>query len=81
MSVLKTFIASIFLLCSVVFFISCDNSDEYVEDKEYKGAFEELDEYGNIHRERRLDVVKEIIKTNEDDPRRMEVDRDMLGID
>jgi len=83
MNKLKSILVSFLLLSSFMFIYSCDigpDNDEIAEE-EYKGAFEELEKDGNIQKSRRISVVREIIKTSQDDPDRMEVDREKLGID
>ena len=85
MNKLKSILGSLVLLFSFACLYSCDNESdetEIVEEVEYKGAFEELERNeGKIHKNRRIGVVREIIKANQDDPGRMEVDRDKLGIE
>ena len=79
---LKAALSAAVFIFSLCFLVSCDtSSEEYEEEESYIGAFEEIEKDGNIRRERRLSVVKEIIKTSKDDPNRMEIDTEKLGIE
>ena len=80
----KSIAASLLLLSSFMFLYSCNSGQDDVEivEEEYEGAFEELEkDGGNIKKNRRINVVREIIKASQDDPDRMEVDREKLGIE
>ena len=85
MNKLKSLLGSLVLLSCFMFLYSCDSgSDDFevAEEEEYEGAFEELEKSGGeIKKNRRISVVREIIKANQDDPNRMEVDREKLGIE
>ncbi|MGI9533330.1 MAG: hypothetical protein ACR2NW_00120 [Thermodesulfobacteriota bacterium] len=82
---LKSILVSLVLLSCFMFLYSCDNESddiETVDEYEYQGAFEEIEQSdGNIKKNRRIGVVREIIKASQDDPTRMEVDREKLGIE
>ena len=83
MNKLKSIAVSLLILPCFMFIYSCDSGpdNDDIAEEEYKGAFEELEEDGKMKKSRRISVVREIIKTSQDDPDRMEVDRDKLGID
>ena len=85
MNNLKSILGSLVLITSFMCLYSCDNEPddtEVVEEREYEGAFEELEaNEGKIQKNRRISVVREIIKANQDEPGRMEVDREKLGIE
>ena len=81
MNILKSILASLLLLSSFMLLYSCDSGSEEVETSEYEGAFEELEKDGNLTKNRRINVVREIIKASQDDPSKMEVDRDKLGLE
>ena len=85
MNKVKSVSISLVLFSSLMFLYSCDNESDDIEtvDKyDYEGAFEELEQSeGKIKKNRRIGVVREIIKASQDDPARMEVDRDKLGIE
>ena len=84
---LKSIMFALVLLLSIVTLYSCDSGSEDielvdVEGEEYEGAFEELEKNnGQIGKNRRIGVVREIIKASQDDPSKVEVDRDKLGIE
>ena len=83
MSRLKSVLVSLVLPLSFMCLCSCDNEPDdaaAVKESEYQGAFEELEQNKEkIRKNRRIGVVREIIKANQDDPGRMEVDREKLG--
>ena len=85
MNKLKSILGSLVLLSCFMFLYSCDSGSEDVEvteEQEYEGAFEELEKNdGELKKNRRISVVREIIKANQDDPNRMEVDREKLDLE
>lgn len=86
MYILKSVMFSAALLFSFMTLYSCDSGSDDIElvevEEEYEGAFEELEESnGKLEKSRRIGVVREIIKASQDDPTKMEVDRDKLGFE
>ena len=75
-------ILTIFLFLILILpLASCDifPSDDKQEDG-YNSAMEQLEEEGKVSRSRRIDLVREVIKANEDYTN-VEVDKEKIGIE
>ncbi len=62
-------------------FTSCDNlMNTEKEDDGYNSAMEQLEEEGKVSKSRRIDLVREVIKANEDYTE-VDVDKEKIGLE
>jgi len=60
---------------------SCDNIlNTKEEDDGHKSAMEQLEEEGNVSNSRRVDLVREVIKANEDFTE-VDIDKEKIGLE
>ncbi len=68
------------LISMCVSMASCDILRPEKEDDGYKSAMEQLEEEGKVSKSRRIDLVREVIKANEDYTE-VDVDKEKIGLE
>ena len=59
---------------------SCDVLSPDREDDGYETAIDQLEEEGNVSKDRRIDLVREVIKANEDYTE-VNIDKEKIGLE
>ena len=59
---------------------SCDVLSPDREDDGYQTAMDQLEEEGNVSKDRRIDLVREVIKANEDYTE-VDIDKEKIGLE
>lgn len=59
---------------------SCDILSPDREDDGYETAMEQLEEEGNVSKDRRIDLVREVIKANENYTE-VDIDKEKIGLE
>ena len=72
----------VFLLLFVVCIsmASCDILSPEKEEDSYKNALEQLEAEGKVSKSRRIDLVREVIKANEDYTE-VDIDKEKIGLE
>ncbi len=68
----------LFVVC--VSMASCDILSPEKEENSYKSALEQLEAEGKVSKSRRIDLVREVIKANEDYTE-VDIDKEKIGLE
>ena len=79
--VMKNIVVVLAVFTFVLTLTSCDNiTNSEREDDGYETAMEQLEEEGKVSKSRRIELVREVIKANEDYTE-VDIDKEKIGLE